>query len=59
MNSKAGIYEVLSPDGTKTYLHATSQTGARKSIGGPKRTVTRVADSWEHWRTIKNQKSQS
>lgn len=53
MKSKAGIYEIISSDGTRTYLHATSQTGARKSVGGPKREINRVADSWQHWQKIK------
>ncbi len=53
MRSKAGIYEVVSSDGTKTYLHASSETGARKAVKGPKRTVAQVADSWAHWQEIK------
>lgn len=45
-NSKPGIYEILSADGSKTRIHANSKTAARRSVGGIKLTITRVADSW-------------
>jgi hypothetical protein len=49
---KPGIYEVTSPDGTRTRVHANSMTGAKRAVGGPQRTVTWLAASWNDLRKI-------